>query len=71
MADPIIQGNTVVEGGAAITTMQCVTFTMPGVTIHFDPHRVELDPGVDWNGAGKSFWNTVARLVGQPPPFGW
>ena len=41
------------------------------VRISLDPPRVTLAPGVDWDGAAKLFWNTVARMAGQEPPFGW
>jgi hypothetical protein len=41
------------------------------VTISFDPPHVELSPGVDWDGAAKIFWNQVAKMAGQEPPFGW
>jgi hypothetical protein len=43
----------------------------PFVKFAFDPPRVELAPGVDWDGAAKMFWNAVAKMVGQPAPFGW
>ena len=43
----------------------------PMVTIKFDPPHVEIDTSHDWSGAAKLFWNEVAKLAGQPPPFGW
>jgi hypothetical protein len=43
----------------------------PAVTITFDPPHIELAPGIDWDGAAKMFWNAVAKLAGQEPPFGW
>ena len=53
----------------------CLTFNddrnQPAVTIHFDPARIELAPGIEWNGAAKLFWNACARMIGQPVPFGW
>ena len=40
-------------------------------TIIYDPPDVILEPGVDWTGAAKFFWNEVFRMVGKPPPFDW
>jgi hypothetical protein len=33
--------------------------------------HVEVNQGVPWDAAAKHFWNAVAKMVGQAPPFGW
>jgi hypothetical protein len=74
-------GNWCVTGtlSPALTLMpnkpQSVMFygpdNQPVVTISFDPPHVEVAQGVEWNAAAKLFWNEVARMAGQDPPFGW
>jgi hypothetical protein len=36
-----------------------------------DGWHIEVNQGVEWDAAAKQFWNAVARMVGQEPPFGW
>lgn len=67
----------VVQSFHSLPQLNCVTFCGHDnawvIRVHLDPLRVELNPEFDggWDGAAKTFWNSVAKLVGQEPPFGW
>ncbi len=37
--------------------------------MNFDPPQITINPDITWDEAARKFWNTMAKMAGQPEPF--